>query len=411
MRIAKSIVAAIGSLACALAFAQAVGPSQSSGPKHDDPPPAQTAPGVPGIQGQNIFEVKPEVKPDASSDPKYMQQNNAERNRVQPGNNAPMYRDIVRGAEGYTNYPKNQDAYREIGVLIQPPVQYPGSGLTTAGEAWRQVRNNWILPYGGSLLLIVLAALGIFYFTRGKIGHHDARDGARQIERFTAFERAAHWANAIAFVILAISGIVMAFGKFFILPIFGGAIFGPVTWFLKTLHNFVGPLFAVSLAIMFFTFVRDNWPQKGDLRWMLRAGGLFSRKGEEPPSNRFNAGEKVVFWGGVLVLGSIVVGSGLVLDKLIPNVDYTRGTMQVAHMVHAIATVLMMCMIAGHIYIGTVGMRGAYAAMRHGWVGEEWAREHHAYWYEDIASGKIPAVRSQQTATSPVGTGTQGATT
>src|SRR3569832_827306 len=170
MRFAKPLVALIGSLACAFAFAQAVGPSQSSGPKQDEVPGQQASPGTGGIQGQNIFEVKPEVKPDASSDPKYMQQSNGERNRVQPGNNAPMSRDIQRGVEGFTNYPKDQ--YPEMGVLIQPPVAYPGTKYVTAGEAWRQVRNNYIVPYGGALFLIVMGAIAIFYFARGALGHH-----------------------------------------------------------------------------------------------------------------------------------------------------------------------------------------------------------------------------------------------
>lgn len=390
-RIAKTFAAAVATFACAFAFAQAVGPSQSSGPKSDEVPPAQNAPGLGGIQGQNILEVKPEVKRDASADPNYLQQSNGERNRVQPGNNAPMYREVERGVQGFTNYPR--DKYPEMGVLIQPPVQYPGTKFVTAGEAWRQFRNDWLIPYGGALFLIVLGAIAIFYFTKGPIGHHEARDGTRQIERFTPFERSAHWANAIAFCILAISGLVMAFGRFFLLPVLGRTLYGPLTWVLKTLHNFAGPLFAVSLAIIFFTFLRDNWPQKGDLRWLLRAGGIFGRGGE-PPSNRFNAGEKLVFWGGVLVLGFFVVSSGLTLDKLLPGIEYTRRTMQYAHIVHNVATVLMMCVFAGHIYIGTVGMRGAYTAMREGWVGEDWAREHHEYWYEDIAEGRIPAVRS-----------------
>jgi formate dehydrogenase subunit gamma len=144
------------------------------------------------------------------------------------------------------------------------------------------------------------------------------------------------------------------------------------------------------------TFIRDELPRRGDMRWLLKAGGVFSRSAEEPPTHRFNTGEKVVFWIGVFVLGLIVVASGLVLDKLIPSIVYDRATMQVANMVHAVAAVLMMCITALHIYLGTIGMRGAYDAMRHGYVDEAWAREHHAYWHEDIQAGKIPAQRSKQ---------------
>jgi formate dehydrogenase subunit gamma len=349
-----------------------------------------------GIQGQNILDVKPEVKPDASSDANYLKQTNGERNRVQPGNNAPMWRGVVSGQAGTTSLPPSEAP--EAGVLIQGPVHYPGSRTTTAGEAWRQVRNDWIIPYGGALFAIFLGALAIFYVARGPIGHSENPAGLAAIERFTPFERSAHWANAIAFVCLAISGLVMAFGRFLLLPIMGGALYGWLAYLLKNLHNFMGPLFTVSLAIVFFTFVRDNVPQRGDLRWLLRAGGAFSRSGDEPPSFRFNAGEKVIFWGGVLVLGLVSVGSGWVMDKLVPNLVYERGTMQVAHMVHAVAGVLIMCVFAIHIYIGTIGMRGAYRAMRSGWVDESWAREHHAYWYDEIAAGRIPAQRSSETA-------------
>ncbi|WP_353131553.1 formate dehydrogenase subunit gamma [Limnohabitans sp.] len=338
------------------------------------------------VQSVNIQDVKP----DASDAPGYAEQNNAQRGQVQPGNNAPMWRSVGAGAEGYTSLPKSEAP--EAGVLIQPFVQYPGSRLTTAGEAWRQVRNNWIIPYGGALLLIALGAVGIFYWRKGMIMLHGKPSGV-EIERFTPFERSAHWTNAITFVILAISGIVMAFGKYFMQPIIGDTLFGWFTYLLKNAHNFAGPVFAVSLTVVFFTFLKDNWPSKEDWTWIIKAGGLFGST--EVPSHRFNAGEKVVFWGGVFALGLVVVGSGFVLDKIIPFLDYERGTMQIAHMIHAVATLFMMAMFIGHIYMGTVGMEGAYKGMRTGYVDETWAKEHHELWHDDIKAGKIPAHRTE----------------
>ena len=313
---------------------------------------------------------------------------NAQRAKTQPGNNAPFWRGVRESGNkpGYSSFP-----YPEAGTLIQEFVQYPGSNFATAGEAWRQVRNQWILPYGGWLLLGVFALIALFYWRKGALGHHEM-GSARSIERFTYFERAAHWTNAIAFVILAVSGLVMAFGKFVLLPIIGGTLFGWLTYALKTLHNFVGPVFAVSLVVVFLTFLRDNFPKRYDLTWLAKGGGMLS--GHEVPSHRFNAGEKVIFWGGVFLLGVIVVASGFVLDKIVPGVAYTRGTMQVANMVHGVATVLMMALFLGHIYIGTLGMKGAFSAMRSGRVDEGWAREHHELWYDDIKAGKIPAQRS-----------------
>lgn len=354
-----------------------------------DAPPAKAAPAEGGIKGQNIFDVKP----DASEEPGYATQTNAERSQVQPGNNAPVWRQVGSGVTGYSSLPKSQAP--EAGNLIQPFVQYPGSMLTNAGEAWRQVRNQWIIPYGGALILIALGAVGIFYWRKGTMQLHGAETG-RKIERFTAFERSAHWANAIAFCILAISGLVMAFGKFFLHPVIGGALYGWLTYVLKNLHNFAGPVFAVSLVVVIITFVKDNLPRKEDITWLVKGGGLLS--GHEVASHRFNAGEKVLFWAGVFVLGLIVVASGLFLDKLVPGMIYERGSMQIAHMVHAVATVLMMAMFIGHIYMGTVGMSGAYTAMKTGYVDETWAKEHHELWYDDIKAGKIPAQRTQPAA-------------
>jgi len=352
---------------------------------------AQNAPpaDAPGVKSANIFQIAP----DADSDPKYKQQTNAERGKVQPGNNAPMWQQVGQGVTGYSSLPLSQAP--EAGNLIQKFVQYPGSRLTNAGEAWRQVRNRYLIPYGGALLLIVLGAIALFYWRKGTIELHGTETG-RKIERFTPFERSAHWANAIAFTVLAVSGIVMAFGKFFLQPVIGLTLFGWLTYALKNLHNFAGPLFAVSLVIVIVTFVRDNLPRAEDISWLLKGGGLLS--GQEVPSHRFNAGEKLLFWGGVFGLGLIVVASGLVLDKLVPGLVYERATMQISHMVHATATVLMMAMFMGHIYMGTIGMRGAYSAMRDGQVDETWAKEHHELWYKDIQAGKIPAQRSQPAA-------------
>lgn len=341
--------------------------------------PAQDAAPAPRFSAPASVAAAPEPQPDES---------NAQRAKSQPGNNAPFWRGVHDSGSrpGVSNLPG-----AEMGVLVQPFVQYPGSRATNAGEAWRQVRNQWIIPYGGSLLLIVMVALALFYFAKGPLGHAP-NTGARRIERFTYFERAAHWTNAIAFVVLAVSGIVMAFGKFFLLPVIGLTLFGWLSYVLKNAHNFVGPLFAVSLVIMIVAFARDNLPRKGDLRWLLKGGGVLS--GKEIPSHRFNAAEKLIFWIGVFLLGLVSIGSGLVMDKLIPGLAYLRSDMQVTHMIHAVSGVLMVAVFIFHIYLGTVGVRGAYRAMRDGYVDDAWAHEHHEWWHDDIQAGKIPAQRT-----------------
>ena len=360
-------------LAFALALAGAGARAQTTTVPDDPPggkPPAGAPPG---------FTAPADPKPDDT---------NAQRAKSQPGNNAPFWRGVRESGNqpGFTTLPDNEGA-----TLIQRFTQYPGSSFTTAGEAWREVRNRWIVPGGAALIVFALLVLALFYKWRGPIGG-DHLDRPKPIERFTYFERFTHWTVAITFVVLAVSGIVMAFGKYFLLPVTGATLFGWLTYALKTAHNFAGPLFAVSVVIVFITFVKDNIPRAEDATWLKKGGGMLSN--QEVPSHRFNAGEKVVFWFGVFALGAIVVGSGLVLDKLIPSMEYTRGNMQVAHMIHAAAAVLMMCLFLGHIYLGTIGMKGAYRAMRDGYVDDSWAHEHHALWAEDVRAGKIPAKRS-----------------
>ncbi|MEZ7847192.1 MAG: formate dehydrogenase subunit gamma [Polaromonas sp.] len=360
---------------------------------------AQTTPASnSGIQSVNILDIQPE----ASADPGYATQTNAERAKVQPRNNAPMWRQVGTGVTGFSSLPKSQAP--EAGNLIQPSVQYPGSRLTNAGDAWRQVRNNWLIPYGGSLLVIVILSLAFVYFAKGPMKTTLPATG-RKIERFTPFERAAHWSNAIAFVALGVSGVVMAYGKFFLLPVMGLTLFGWLTYALKNLHNFAGPLFAVSMVVVFVTFLKDNWPEKGDWQWVLKGGGMLG--GHAPATNRFNPGSKAIFWGGVFFLGLIIIASGFVMDKIVPGLIYERGTMQIAHMAHAVTSVLMLAMFLAHAYLGSVGMEGAYEGMRHGYVDEAWAKEHHEYWYDDIKSGKIPAQRTVLTPTSPPITSSQ----
>lgn len=357
--------------------------------------------GAAAVQAQAPAPAEPPKGPPAGfvapAEPK-PDETNAQRAKSQPLNNAPFWRAVRESGkqEGVVNLPG-----AEKGVLVQKFVQYPGSRYTTAGEAWREVRNRWILPYGGSLMLIVAVALASFYLRRGPLGHDHPETGLR-IERFTPLERAAHWSNAIAFVCLAVSGIVMAWGKFFLLPLIGGTLFGWLTFALKNLHNFAGPLFAVSLLIVVVTFVKDNIATAYDFQWLKSGGGLLSDR--EVPSHRFNPAEKGMFWWGMLVPGLFIIGSGLVLDQLLPGLGYLRGDMQIAHMIHAVAAVLMMTALLGHIYMGTIGTRGAYKAMRTGYTTEGWAKEHHALWYEDIKAGKIPAQRSaSEPATLPAG--------
>jgi len=316
--------------------------------------------------------------PAPAEDPVKVQQQRA---TAQPGNNAPVWREVRSGQPNYTSIPG-----REVGVLVQPQARFPGQeNMTTAGEAWRKFRNGPITFIGGCLVLLAVAALAAIYFTLGPIKTHDKPAG-KQILRFTLVERWAHWIMGISFVVLGISGLIMLFGKHVLLPVFGYTLFAWLTSLCKNLHNFVAPLFVVSLPVFIVIYIKDNLYEKGDLKWLLNAYKMFL--GQHMPSGKFNAGEKAWFWGGVVFLSITLCISGAVL--LFPNFEQLRATMQQAHVVHAIAGVLVICISFGHMYLGSVGMEGSYRNMRDGVTDETWAREHHENWYKDVKSGKVP---------------------
>ena len=308
-----------------------------------------------------------------------VQDSQAKRQVEQPGNNAPVWREVRSGEANYTSIKGP-----ETGVLIQQQARFFGQdSMTTAGEAWRKYRNGPVTFYGGLLVVLAAAAIGAFYLWKGPIKLHEPPSG-RLIQRFTAVERWAHWSMAISFCVLGVSGLVILFGKHVLLPVIGYTLFAWLSMLMKNLHNFVGPLFMVSIVLFAIIYVRHNFPSKGDLAWLAKAGGLLSP--HQVPSGRFNAGEKGWFWIGVVVLGILMSLSGLVM--LFPNFEQVRTTMQQANIVHSIGALAFIAMSFAHIYLGTIGTEGAYQGMRTGYVDEAWAKEHHEFWYNDVKSGK-----------------------
>ena len=294
----------------------------------------------------------------------------------QPGNNAPVWREVRSGAPNYTS-----TQGRETGVLIQQQARFPGQeSMATAGEAWRKFRNGPVTFYGGWLIVLVVFAIAAFYVTKGPLMLHDKPTG-RLIERFSLAERWAHGTTAISFCVLAVSGMIILFGKHIVLPVIGYTLFAWLTALSKNLHNFLAPLFVVSLLAMIVIYVKDNLPEKGDLSWFAGMFAMFW-SGKHVASGRFNAGEKAYFWIGVVALCITLCVTGAIM--LFPNFDQVRTTMQQANVIHATCAVIMILFALGHIYVGTIGVEGAYANMRDGVSDETWVREHHENWYNDV---------------------------
>lgn len=259
--------------------------------------------------------------------------------------------------------------------------------IQNSGEIWRQARNGPIASISPWVLGAVLLAIVVFYLIFGSKGLTHPPTGKLML-RWTAAERLLHWYTAILFIILAITGLSMLFGRAVLVPLLGLPGFSVWAEISIALHNYLGPLFMVGLIIEVVIWARYNVFKSYDWVWFKRVGGMF-KKGDHPPAGRTNGGEKVWFWF-IATVGLIgVCVSGLVLD--FPNFGQDRDTMQWANVIHASLALLWIAISFGHIYLGTIGLKGAFQGMSTGYVDEEWMREHHSVWYDDVKSGKADA--------------------
>lgn len=301
-----------------------------------------------------------------------------------------IWRDIRGGLQGTVSIPD-----KKLGVLVQ-----------SEGESWRAIRNGPVALYGSWLLLAVIGLLALFFALRGRIEIEEGWSG-KTVERFGPLDRFAHWLSAVSFIVLALTGLNLLYGKYVLMPILGKSAFAAITQAGKLAHNFLAFAFMLGIVLMFVLWVRHNIPNRYDLIWLAKGGGLFS-KGVHPPSERFNAGQKIIFWL-VVLLGVSVSMSGVALlfpyefslfaktfaalnvfGLGLPTDLSPLQEQQLNQVWHAIVSMVMIAVVIAHIYIGSIGMQGAFAAMGSGRVDANWAREHHSVWYARVTGKPIP---------------------
>jgi formate dehydrogenase subunit gamma len=296
--------------------------------------------------------------------------------------NIDMWGDLRKGAQGTVSIPD-----KKAGILVD-----------SSGETWRALRNGPLPTYGAYALGGMLGLLVLFYLIRGRIRIASGPAGST-IERFTDFERIGHWLLAISFIILALTGLNVLYGRYILLPVMGKEAFASFSEIAKWLHNYVALAFTVGLVMTFLTWVWYNFPHPRDLIWFLKGGGVIGSA--HPPAKKFNGGQKILFW--LVMLGGIsLVLSGLQL--LLPyefsffaktfaflnNFGFdlpaeltANQEQQLATSWHGIVALFLTVVIIAHIYIGSVGMEGAFDAMGSGEVDVNWAKEHHSIWAEE----------------------------
>ncbi len=253
-----------------------------------------------------------------------------------------------------------------------------------AGRDWRQFHQVTLRWIGAIAVLGMLALLVLFYLIRGMVRIEAGRSG-RTLVRFNSFERFVHWMTAFSFITLAVSGLNITFGRELLTPWIGPEAFAAWSQWAKYAHNYLSFPFTLGVVLIFLMWIAWNFPSGVDFRWLKEGGGIVGSK--HPPARRFNAGQKVIYWIVVLGGGAVAITGYLLM---FPFYATDVAGMQLAQMIHGIVGLLFIAVMLAHIYIGTIGMQGAFEAMGKGEVDVNWARQHHSLWLEkQAAKGRV----------------------
>ncbi len=277
---------------------------------------------------------------------------------------------------------------------ISIPDQRAAGLIKPDNKGWANLHGGTVKAISIWSIVIMVALLAVFYLIRGRI-RIDKGFSGRTILRFGAIERFAHWMLAVSFIILALTGLNLVIGRQVILPLLGEGGFGTISAWGKLAHNYLAWPFMLALALVFLVWVVHNFPSKLDLQWLAQGGGLFKR-GVHPPAKKFNAGQKLIFWSVVLG-GAALSFTGVML--LFPELAGSPADWQLYQVIHGIVAAVLTAIILAHIYIGSVGMEGAFDAMGKGEVDLNWAKEHHSLWVEEVQAEKTDSAHPKATAT------------
>ena len=271
--------------------------------------------------------------------------------------------------------------------------------MQVLGEEWRLIRREYILPYAGWILLAAVALIALFYLVRGRVKIDGGRSG-KTIPRFSMSHRIAHWFLAATFIIMGLSGLIILLGRPLLVPLIGHDANAVLTSAAMQGHNLFGPVFILALLIMIVRFMKGNFFQWADFKWIIKGGGLL---GGHASSNHYNFGEKTWYWI-VVIVGLIMSATGILL--IFPWLTDVLAWHQLATILHAGGAILMIAIAMGHAYIGSIGMEGSLDSMLRGEVDENWAKAHHDLWYEEVTGKK--AHHDDEDAVSPAAAAPEG---
>jgi formate dehydrogenase subunit gamma len=279
-----------------------------------------------------------------------------------------------------------------ISGQVSIPDKKAANLIHPAGRNWREFRMVTLGWIGGIAILGMLLVLAIFYLWRGPMRVKSGFSGVK-ILRFDMFERFVHWLTASTFVVLGITGLNLSFGRSLLLPWMGSEAFSTWSEWAKYTHNFLSFAFTLGVVLMFLMWVGRNFPTAADVQWVKQAGGMFDKDDStHAPAWKFNAGQKILYWLVLLASLAMIISGFILLFPFYYGLNI--GDMELAEVFHGVVAMSFIALICAHIYLGTLGMEGAFESMGDGYVDVNWAKEHHNLWYEEeVASRGQQAMR------------------
>ena len=206
-----------------------------------------------------------------------------------------------------------------------------------------------------------------------------------RILRYEFHERLTHWVSGFSFIYLMLTGLAFWSPWLFWLAYVCG---GPQV--SRILHPWIGLVFVVAYLYLYFIWSAQMHTTETDKAWW-RNIGHYTRNEDElmPPAGRYNAGQKLLFWGFV-ICGLLLFLSGLVLwfPEYIPwNLRVLR---YLAVIIHPGAAMLSIGLFMIHIYMSVFAERGAFGSVIRGDVSVDFAKRYHPAWYKEVVGDSAP---------------------
>lgn len=246
-------------------------------------------------------------------------------------------------------------------------------GCNPVSFAVNTFHQQIVSPYIGPLIIIVIFLIVLHYHSYGpKRITFDPY--SQEIQRFSFLERAVHLFRLISFVVLTVTGLIMAFN----LNLWQELLFGNshnMFW----AHYITGVIFVITTIGGIFLWFRDAIFADYDKDWVKQIGGYLGYKGKVP-AGRFNAGQKMFFWY-TTIFGAIISISGILLMF---KGTFALSTICITSTVHNLIGFVLIAGVLAHAYLGTIANPGTWRVLVDGSVTREWAEHHHPQWYRKL---------------------------